>query len=291
MSENENEVINAVRRNLTRKALVIRKHSPEILFVGGILGVVGGTVLACRATLKLHETLDEVEEDINAVKAMKKDMDEGEGTKTYTPQNYRKDVAYVYTKAGIKFVKLYGPAILVEGLGLAALTGSHVTLNKRNAGLTAAYATLSAAFSEYREKVAREMGPETEERLHHGIELDQHGEETKPERDRTAPYVFIYDRMNPNWQNDPDLTKIFIECQQHWANQQLRARGHVFLNEVLDALGIDRTKAGSVTGWVMGGDGDEFIDFGLYEVNNTWNGWETSILLNFNVDGVIWDKI
>jgi hypothetical protein len=63
-------------------------------------------------------------------------------------------------------------------------------------------------------------------------------------------------------------------------------------------LGIDRSKAGSVVGWVITkeGTGDNFIDFGVFDGDNPRardfvNGREGSILLDFNVDGVIYDKI
>jgi hypothetical protein len=52
-----------------------------------------------------------------------------------------------------------------------------------------------------------------------------------------------------------------------------------------------------MVGWIDGGDGDGYVDFGIYDiaaVNNRRefiNGYEPSIILDFNVDGVIWDKI
>ena len=84
--------------------------------------------------------------------------------------------------------------------------------------------------------------------------------------------------------------------QQTFFNDLLLSRGHLFLNEVYDQIGIDRTKAGQVVGWVVSKDGDNFVDFGLFDGSTQEkrmfvNGHENSVLLDFNVDGVIYDKI
>jgi hypothetical protein len=86
---------------------------------------------------------------------------------------------------------------------------------------------------------------------------------------------------------------MFLQCQQNYFNQQLKARGHVFLNEIYDAIGLERSKAGTIVGWVTDGNGDGYIDFGMFEdaSRRFINGIEPSILLDFNVDGVIYDLI
>jgi hypothetical protein len=99
--------------------------------------------------------------------------------------------------------------------------------------------------------------------------------------------------MNPNWQKNSEHNKLFLKCQQSYANDMLQARGHVFLNEVYSWLGLEHSKAGAVVGWVINSDGDNFVDFGIFDPGNSRfvNGQERSILLDFNVDGVIYDKI
>ena len=87
------------------------------------------------------------------------------------------------------------------------------------------------------------------------------------------------------------------EVCETFANDLLKARGRLFLNEVYRMLGIDETKAGQVVGWVYNPDnptGDNFVDFGIYNMQRERvrafvNGYEPNILLDFNVDGVIWD--
>ena len=62
-------------------------------------------------------------------------------------------------------------------------------------------------------------------------------------------------------------------------------------------LGIPKTKAGQVVGWVYDPEhpvGDNYVDFGLFDldrerVRRFVNGDERNILLDFNVDGNIWE--
>jgi hypothetical protein len=75
-------------------------------------------------------------------------------------------------------------------------------------------------------------------------------------------------------------------------NDLLRARGHVFLHEVLDTLGIQRTPESAIVGWIFDSEnpdhiGDNFIEFNIRDYQSEYG----YILLDFNVDGTIFDKI
>lgn len=278
-----------------RQMLTVRKNSPKLLFVSGLVGVAVSTVMACRATLKLGDTLDEFKEDIDAVKESHREVIKNE----YDPANYNRDLVYVYAKGTMNLVKLYGPTILISAASITALTGSHVTLARRNAGLTAAYSAVSASYDAYRDRVRKELGEEKELDFYHAVQKKDITVDGKTEKIRVAdpnqwsPYARFFDEASPNWQKDAELNRLFVTCQQNYANHLLQARGHIFLNEVYDMLGIDRCQAGQVVGWVIGHDGDNYIDFGVFTAANAQfvNGWERSVLLDFNVDGVIYDKI
>jgi hypothetical protein len=58
-------------------------------------------------------------------------------------------------------------------------------------------------------------------------------------------------------------------------------------------MGFERTSAGFVVGWVLDGNGDGYIDFGLSEARSSrfMNAEERSVILDFNVDGVVYDLI
>ena len=281
-------VPNKISRFVGRRVLETKKNSPHIFFVGGIVGVVGGTVLACKATLKLEDTLDEIKKDLQEVK-------EHTQSPKYSDQDHNKDLLYVYSKSAVRLGKLYGPAIVVGGISIAALTGSHVQLTRRNVALSSTLSVVTAAYEKYRERVQEELGKEKELDIYRGIKNEEITVDGTKHKVRSvdpnglSPYARFFDEASTEWRKSSELNRIFIQCQQNYANHLLRARGHLFLNEVYDALGLERSGAGQVVGWMVNGDGDGYVDFGLYEATNHRfiNNLERSILLDFNVDGNI----
>lgn len=283
---------NVLTRSVGRQILVAQKNSPRILFAAGIVGVVGSAVLASRATLKLEKTLDGFKHDVDEVSKIKSEINET----SYTRQMHYKNVIYVYSKGTYEIARLYAPAIIVGGLSITALTTSHVQLSRRNAALTAAYTALSASFDEYRARVAKEYGVDKERAIRHGAEdhvLPKDVEQLDVlDPNKMSVYARFFDVGNVNYEKNAELNRLFIQCQQNYANHLLGARGHVFLNEVYDMLGIERSSAGQIVGWVAG-NGDNYIDFGMFRAYNAsfMNGHEPTIVLDFNVDGIIYDKI
>jgi hypothetical protein len=290
-------VPNQVSRSIARKILITQKNSPRLMFAAGIVGVGVGTIMACRATLKLESAVDEITHDIKSVKSLR-------GSKGgYPVEESGRDLAYVYLKGATKLTKLYAPSVIVYGVSISALTGAHVTLTRRNASLTAAYALVSKSFSEYRDRVRGELGDDRELDIYHAaslVELPSNDPKSKKgelvkvsDPNKFSPYARFFDEYSRNWVKNPELNRLWVQSQQNYLNQLLQVRGHVLLNEAYDALGVDRSSAGCVVGWLRDGDGDHYIDFGMFEARNAnfINGFERSILLDFNVDGVIYDKI
>lgn len=283
-------VPHSVTRAVARKALTAKKNSPHIFFGIGVVGVIGSTIMACRATLKVEEIIDEGKADVEAVKKAGPYPNE---------QMYYRDLACVYSRTGARLGRLYGPAALVGVASIAALTGSHVQLTRRNSALTFTLAAVSKAYDEYRVRVREEIGEKRELDIYQGTRTEKREIDGKKQdvevRDSQgfSPYARLFDEASPNWQKNAELNRIFIQCQQNYANYRLQANGHVFLNEVYDAIGLERSQAGAVVGWVIGGEGDDFIDFGIDEVRNAAfvNGLERNVWLDFNVDGVVYDKI
>lgn len=302
-------VPNSLIRTVSRQVLLAKKHSPHIFFAAGIAGTITSTVLACRATLKLSDTLDDIKEDLVTVKDMREGVNsnqmillDGEELKSgpYSEVDWYQDTFYVYSKASLKLVKLYAPSVIIGVVSIGALTGSHIQLVRRNTALMAAYAAVQQAFEEYRERVRYQYGEERELDIYHGVntEVIETSDGDKLERkiidpNRYSMYARFFDEYSCHWQKDPELNRLFVQCQMNYANNLLRARGHLFLNEVYDMLGIDRSSAGQVVGWVLNGAGDNYVSFGMFDAYNSAfvNGAERSILLDFNVDGVVYDKI
>lgn len=287
------------------------KHSPEILAGVGVVGVVGSLVLACKATTKLSDVLEESKEQLDKIKEVAADPAYEE---KYSQDDAKKDTTITYVQTAMKVTKLYAPSVILCASSLGCLLASNNILKKRNAALSAAYMTVDKSFKEYRKRVADRFGEEVEKEIRYGIKAeqiettvtDEEGNETTVvEEVKTmdpnlySDYAKFFDEASPYWQNDPEYNLMFLKSQQQYANDLLKSRGRLFLNEVYDMLGIDRTKAGQVVGWVydpVNPVGDNFVDFGIYDLSKDRvrafvNGYETNILLDFNVDGNVWDAM
>jgi hypothetical protein len=290
----------AISKTVARNSLHLQKNSPGLLFGAGIVGVVGSTVLACRATLKMDEVLGNAKDSLITAKSLQH--------REYSEKDRQKDITLIYVQTSVKIVRAYGPAVILGGLSIAALTSSHNMLSRRNAALTAAYAALEKGFSEYRARVVDKYGEDEDRNLRYGTQMVEIGKGKKKEEVlRVGPgdpsiYARFFDQYSSSsWDKVPEYNLIFLRCQQNYANDLLKSRGHVFLNDVYDMLGLERSTAGAVVGWVgfqdKEGFGDDYIDFGIFADRDRdcfvefVNGFEGAILLDFNVDGIIYDKI
>lgn len=286
---------------------IIKKNLPEIMVVAGIGGVVFSAVDACRQTLKLGDALDEIKGDISSVHERKAITNEDE----YPEKDIRKDLAIAYAKGGMSIARLYSRPVTVGVLSIGSIVGGTHILRRRNVALLAAYETLNSSFLGYRRRVKDKVGEDAERKLYFGVEQQEYEETTtgKDGKEKTkkkkvdvldptklSPYTFIFDEASSAWDRDAEYNKMFLLGTQNHANDKLNIDGFLFLNDVLEWLGLPKTKTGQVVGWLKDGDGDGFVDFGIFDINDYKkrdfiNGYERSIILDFNVDGVILDKI
>lgn len=273
-------ISDALHRVGVQKLSALGNNHPTAFFALGVAGVITSTVMACRSTLKLEQTLDE-----------------------YVPES-EADETRAKVHVALSVAKLYAPAFIVGAASITMLTKSHSVLVKRNAALSAAYTALDNGFREYRGRVVEKYGQEEDDRLRYGHETETTKKGNKTTKvDRFDPktgasiYARFFDEYNPNWGRDPEISKVFLLHMQNYANDTLLARGHLFLNEVYDMLGFDHSQAGAVVGWILNEKGDNYVDFGVFNdddnerIRDFVNGREGVILLDFNVDGVIFDKI
>lgn len=303
-----------VTKMFNRSILLGRKHSPDILVGFGIASGIIAMYLTAKASYNLKDEKD-LEDAKNKLEALKDKRDISTTTE-YPEMDHRKDVAALYLETGIKIGKLYLPAVGFGVLSVSCILASHGILNRRNVAIAGAYNLISEGFAEYRERVKNELGVDADKRFRFG-ETEEEEEEVVTEQSGNSKkivrkvvkydsslksdYARFFDEGSQMWRNDANLNLYFLKSQQNYFNDQLRIRGHVFLNEVYDALGLPRTKAGSVVGWVYSDDpnkniGDGFIDFDIYNAENGpgrdfVNGYNKAVLLDFNVDGIIYDLI
>lgn len=295
---NLSNVNDTITRGIGRTLLMGRKYSPEILMTVGVVGVVTAGVLASRASFKkVRPILEAKNERIEHIR-------ESHVVGDINEQEQNKQIARVYIHTTLDFAKVYGPAVSLGVLSVVSIVSAHGIMRRRNVALAAAYKTVEQAFSEYRKRVAEEIGEDAEYELRrdrHEVEVtnEETGEvETvQIEGRRFSPYAKFFDEFSPYWQKNADYNLTFLTTKQTMLTQLLRARGYLFLNEVYQELGIPITQAGQQVGWLYDREtGDDFVDFGIYVLTSEEkrafvNGYERSILLDFNVDGPILNMI
>lgn len=298
-----------INRAVNKVAFKMKKHAPEILVIAGVGGTIVTTVMACKATTKIDEVLAENKEQIAKTKNY---VEETGFSDKYTEKDYQKDLTVMYTQRGLKLFKLYAPAIAVGTISITAILAGHNVLKKRNVALAAAYEVVNKNFKDYRGRVVDRFGNELDRELRYNIRKEEVektviDEKTGKERtikeiteiadiDPSSEYAKFFDESCPGWTKDPEYNLMFLRNQQQYANDLLESRGYLFLNEVYEMLGIQRTRQGQVIGWVYDKNVIDKVDFGIYNIANPANrrfvnGYERSILLDFNVDGDILNAI
>lgn len=304
--KNKTEIMKSVNGVTSKAVMKLKKHSSEILVVAGIAGTVVSAVLACKATTKVAEILDETKGTLDTIHdGMETGAINGQ---EYTTEDGKKDTVVVYAQTGMKLAKLYGPAIILGTLSITSILASNNILRKRNVALGAAYAAIDKSFKEYRGRVIERFGEQVDTELKYGIKAKKFEEiEVDPETGKEkkvkktvmvadpnlqSDYAVYFDSKSRNYETNPDYNRMFLKAQQAFANDKLQTRGHLFLNEVLDDLDLPRTPAGQIVGWTKDGP-DGYVNFRIVEVEReTEDGrHEPALLLDFNVEGNIWEKM
>ena len=308
------ELINSVTRTFHKAKFQFKKHSPEILIVAGVIGTVTSTVMACKATTKVQAVLDKTDKHLEAVRMGAEqgylvDPETNEKVE-YTEEDTKKDMAIIYAKTGLEFVKLYGPSVVLGTLSIGSIVTSHHILRTRNVALAAAYTAVDSSFKEYRGRVVERFGEALDRELKYNIKaheveevvVNEKGKEKTVKKtvevadpNEYSDYARFFDDGCNGWCKDAEMNLMFLRRQQDYANEKLKRQGYLFLNDVYEMLGIPKTRAGHVVGWIYDEKnpvGDNYIDFGIYDMHKARNrdfvnGIERTILLDFNVDGNI----
>lgn len=320
-------IVNKLTGTVNKVGFKLQKHSPEILVVAGVVGTVASAVLACRATIKAKEILDETKNNLDMIHDCAADQGLREEGK-YTEEDKKRDLVTVYAQTGVKLAKLYGPSIILGTLSITGILASNNILRKRNVALAAAYATVDKSFKDYRKRVVERFGEVVDKELKYNLKSkkitetvkDEETGETKKVKKEVfvvnpsdvSEYARFFEKytvdeygntiLNSYWNNDNEYNLMFLKSQERYANDLLIAKGRLFLNDVYKMLGLPPTKAGQIVGWVydpenkLGRDEDTFnnyVSFGMYNDNLSYsdfaNGFDPAILLDFNVDGNIWE--
>lgn len=290
-----------VIRGGSKALLVGKKYAPDALVGVGVIGIIATAVLASKATLKLSDVISENEDLIEKVESTRDRKTEEE----YPTKDYELDKLKVKAQFLQALIRLYGPAALVGLASIAAFLGAHGIMRYRNTALASALAMAEQAFKKYRERVVDKYGPEQDQAFLVGGNVKAHKDGTKSVivedidlSDIASQYARQFDSSNPNWQRGLNPNLHFLKCQENYANDKLRAKGHLFLNEVYESLGFPGTDYGQIVGWIYDSErGDGYVDFGVFSTKKAGKNLDREemenfgIFLDFNVDGVCWDEI
>lgn len=302
-----NEIMSKASGTLNKIGFGLKKRSPEILVAVGVVGTVVSAVMACKATTKIDTILDETKEQLDKIHEYAGNPDVAE---KYNAEDAKKDTAIVYAQAGVKLAKLYAPAVGLGILSISSILASNNILRKRNMAISAALAAATQDFKDYRNRVIERFGKEVDHQLRYNIKAeeieetvtDEKGKEKKVKKNievadpNASGYVKYFTRSNPYWEEDSSYVEMFLRSQQNYANDKLKATGHLTLNDVYDMLGFHDSKAGMVVGWIYDLDhpnGDNYVEFDVKKVNlpNEQGGYEEAYAIDFNVDGNIYNEM
>lgn len=302
-----NEIMSKASGALNKIGFGLKKRSPEILVAVGVVGTVVSAVMACKATTKINTILDETKEQLGKIHEYAGNPDAAE---KYNAEDAKKDTAIVYAQTGVKLAKLYAPAVGLGILSISSILASNNILRKRNMAISAALAAATQDFKDYRNCVIERFGKDVDYQLRYNIKAeeieetvtDEKGKEKKVKKSievadpNASGYVKYFTRSNPYWEEDSSYVEMFLRSQQNYANDKLKATGHLTLNDVYDMLGFHDSKAGMVVGWIYDLDhpnGDNYVEFDVKKVNlpNEQGGYEEAYAIDFNVDGNIYNEM
>lgn len=297
-------------RFFNRALLTLKKQSPEILLAVGIVGTVASTVLACRASTKVSQLMDNTKKEIEQIHQCSETMPE-----EYSLEDKKKDLTIVYAKTGLNLAKMYAPAVSLGALSIVSILASHNIIKQRNVALAAAYTAVDKSFKDYRSRVVDRFGKELDRELRFNIKAKEIEETVVDEKGKEkvvkkTVHVADIDPHNKHteltrcfeagcngWSKDAEFNHMFLNHVQRQLTDKLQKEGYLLLNEAYEALGFQKTAAGQVVGWSLKHPkSDGYVDFGIYDMSDAKkvdfvNGYETNIWLDFNCDGNILDYI
>ena len=285
----------------------ISKHAPTILSVTASAGVIATGYLAWKAGTRF--------EDVEG-----RDWDRRKECLRNADIIPDEDVPKIERKNRILFildtVRTVAPAAIVGAATITMIYFSNSISKKRLAAMGAAYATLQTAFDGYKRTMVEALGKESVEKILKPKlpNVGKSAEEILSSDNKSdaayvsdavvnslkalSPYArIIAEESSTCWDPNEDYTSQNLAAVQLWANRRLERKGHLFLNEVFDQLGLSRTREGAVVGWLKNGAGDNYVSFGdfdasIYRVpSDDYTRVDSNFIVDFNVDGVIWDRI
>lgn len=313
------KVLEAMTRTLGQAGLQCKKHSPEILFVVGSIGIAASIVKAYKDGPKAKAIIDKAKEDIKTFEDLAKSCKENPSSEVvYTDADLKADMKNVYIHTGVDLAKVFAPEAIMVAASFTCMFRSNRILKLRIVALASAYDSLDKAFKNYRKNIVDNFGSELDKEARYDLvkadiekkSIDKDGKE-KTEKVKanilrgTEPSgnAIIFDAGDIGWDPNPVTCMHYLQMIERTANDRLKSKGYLTLNEVYEMFGREGSPAGLVNGWVYkknGNDvGDNAVSFFLEEIwkeirnaeNDRTPLYNRGFLIDFNIDGYIYDRI
>lgn len=311
------KVANTARNLAGNGLLIARKHAPEIMIGGGLAGF-GLTIYeTIKATNKTNDILEEKHRK-SSVYAEALDYPIG-----YGPGEYENDISDLNRRTKIAIIKAWLPVGTLAVASGASILGGYRIINGRYVATAAAYKGLENFIGRYRGNVVDRFGKDVDWELandikaetlekamaereeNRKIEEENKGKKIRKKAPKTAYqdiYCGIFDNYSDRWQRYWTAEQVleYLKFKQNQLNDMLRIRKHVFVNEVYDMLGLERTSAGSVNGWILTRTNPEsHISLGIDEmpadelrsILSTHRNEDIRVKIRLNPDGLIYNLI
>lgn len=292
----------ALSAGLHKVAFGLRKVGPEIGTVAGMAGIAVSAIYLYKAVNESKDILAKVKEEV------KKLEDEGAD---------EKDIKAVKIAGGVAVAKKVAIPAGLAVASSATVLGIHHEMRKENRRLSEVITQTSLAYNALKNELREQLGDEQADELIYGVRKPDKKEikeieENSPRKDEItdeerksyrisdgeeitpSPYAVFFDETCNNYSDDPEYNKNTLILLQAQLNERLKRVGYVYLNEVYEKLGVEKTEAGHVMGWRYAPhdpnhEGDNQIDFNMWDIRSRANrrfinGYEPVVLLDFNID-------
>lgn len=295
-----------IKKHMKNVKVGLSKNTPDIYIGLGIVGVAVGSYLAIKAGKQAADIVNNVKEDIKFIDDSLEEV--SEVTEEHIKEAEKEKIE-LKVKAGVELAKIISPVVITNVVTIAMFLKGHEMNKKRLLAVGAAYNALNLDYSKYRDRVKEKLGEKEELAIRHNtpiVTIEEKDDKTDKKKktdgydvsNKTeySPFCKFFDATSPAWEKSATYNLTFLRAQQKMANDQLRNNGYLFVNDLYKNLGLEPIPEGQLFGWVYDADEDTTIDFGLYNIHDEAvrrfvNGVEPVVLLDFNVQGYILDKV
>lgn len=241
-----------------------RRHSPELLFIGGVISGGVALYLTAKQTPKAIAAREKYKDE-KAYIAAALDVGETAINEPYSEEDYKNDLKIARSAYVLDVTKAYAPPAIAAVASFACFLAGFGILRSRLAGAVTLLAATTQAFDAYRQRVRDDLGEEKDYQYLTGATLEEKKETVIDEdgKKRTikkqewaldpgltdipflSPYAILIDPGHKVWKNNggnPQLMQAQLKIIESNMTTKLHMNGSLTLDKLLfgdGGLGFD----------------------------------------------------